>query len=199
MRSSMIRSMLHPRRDEGVRFPLTTGSRVWGRPPYGFGRALQPAPGRAERQTRHHHHRRCTSTSALQANFRSLTGRFRHAERRPRRPPSPAREAPLSRRRAAAAPRIPRRAARLSKGRDRAAAIGSATSAGHLRPVGQSCSGEPAAAPGRPRRDLRLRVMNLRLFTRPLHIFENEEASKQNPKAPNVGVYAAIRRSQPRR
>ena len=39
-------------------------------------------------------------------------------------------------------------------------------------------------------RDLRLRVMNLRLFTRPLHIFENEEASKQNPKAPNVGVYA---------
>ena len=39
-------------------------------------------------------------------------------------------------------------------------------------------------------RDLRLRVMNLRLFTRPLHVFENEEASKQNPKAPNVGVYA---------
>jgi hypothetical protein len=39
-------------------------------------------------------------------------------------------------------------------------------------------------------RDLRLRVMNLRLFTRPLHIFENEEASKQNPKTPNVGVYA---------
>ena len=39
-------------------------------------------------------------------------------------------------------------------------------------------------------RDLRLRVMNLRLFTRPLHIFENEVASKQNPKAPNVGVYA---------
>ena len=39
-------------------------------------------------------------------------------------------------------------------------------------------------------RDLRLRVMNLRLFTRPLHVFENEEASKLNPKAPNVGVYA---------
>jgi hypothetical protein len=39
-------------------------------------------------------------------------------------------------------------------------------------------------------RNLGLRVMNLRLFTRPLHIFENEEASKQNPKAPNVGVYA---------
>ena len=39
-------------------------------------------------------------------------------------------------------------------------------------------------------RDLRLRVMNLRLFTRPLRIFENEEASKQNPNSPNVGVYA---------
>jgi hypothetical protein len=38
--------------------------------------------------------------------------------------------------------------------------------------------------------DLRLRLMNLRLFTRPLHIFENEEATKQNPNSPNVGVYA---------
>ena len=62
--------------------------------------------------------------------------------------------------------------------------------ADHLRPVGQPRSGKSAPAPGRSVRDLRLRVMNLRLFTRPLHIFENEVASKQNPKAPNVGVYA---------
>ena len=163
---------------------MTTRSRAGGPPHYGWS-CCAACSGQAEQGSAASLRRRCTSTYALQRDFASAGPYSATMTTTPRRSTPGERGVRAT----------PAAALRLRRGlRDRGkvgalAAIGSAPQKqASLVVLDSPALGNLLRRQANIVRDLRLRVMNLRIVHPALHIFEPRASSRI--KAPNVGVYA---------